>query len=64
MIRLWTIYELEPLTLAQLNELDAQLRELLAAIHTNATERDVILASLANIRRVRQRHSLPKSLQR
>lgn len=64
MIRLWTIYELEPLTLNQLNELDAQLRGLLAATHTSSTQRDVVLASLANIRRVRQRHHLPKPLQR
>lgn len=64
MIRLWTIYELEPLTLAQLNELDAKLRGLLAEAETKTRERDVVLASLANMRRVRQRRHLPKPLQR
>lgn len=63
MIRLWTMYELEPLTLTQLNELDSRLHMLLAEAEANTRDRDFVLASLANIKRVRKRQRLPRALQ-
>ena len=63
MIRLLTIIELEPLSMAQLRELEAKLYNELAQTDLNACERAHILASLANITRLHHRRLSCRTLQ-